>query len=151
MKFEKGKRYIFSKAKWLSDTRNVWIYKIYQPIREWANSSDGKEVRNISIDGMYGYVEKRAVTPKSCDIAKPCLHEVFGQAVKRLLHKDREGEILERINMIEEEIDNHKHSIYLLEDEQEHLLDELREIQEQDRLAEDRAWRNWDLTYRTLD
>jgi hypothetical protein len=62
--------------------------------------------------------------------------------VKRLLHEDREDKLLERISMIEEEIDNHKYSIYLLEDEQETLLDELREIQEQDRLAEDRAWRN---------
>ena len=49
--------------------------------------------------------------------------------------------ILERLSMIEDEIDNHKHSIFLLEDEQEALLDELREIQEQDRQAEDRAWR----------
>jgi len=47
--------------------------------------------------------------------------------------------------MIEDEIDNHKHSIFLLEDEQETLLDELREIQEQDRLAEDRAWRQMKL------
>jgi len=49
--------------------------------------------------------------------------------------------ILERLNMIEDEIDVLKHLIYLLEDEQEHLLEELREIQERDRLAEDRAWR----------
>lgn len=53
--------------------------------------------------------------------------------------------ILERLSMIEDEIDNHKHSIFLLEDEQEHLLEELREIQEQDRLAEDRAWRQMKL------
>ena len=145
MKFQPGKKYIFSKDKWLADTRNVWIYESYQPIREWVNSSDGKEVRNISIDGMYGYVKKHAVTPKSCDIAKPYLHEVFGQAVKRIIQEDREDKILERINMIEDEIDNHKHSIFLLEDEQETLLDELREIQEQDRLAEDRAWRNMKL------
>ena len=49
--------------------------------------------------------------------------------------------IIERLYMIEDEIDVLKHLIYLLEDEQEHLLEELREIQEQDRLAEDRAWR----------
>lgn len=55
--------------------------------------------------------------------------------------EDRADKILERLSMIEDEIDNHKHSIFLLEDEQEMLLDELREIQEQYRLAEDRAWR----------
>ena len=53
--------------------------------------------------------------------------------------------ILERLNMIEDEIDKHKHLIYLLEDEQEHLLEELREIKERDRIAEDRAWRQMKL------
>lgn len=53
--------------------------------------------------------------------------------------------ILERLSMIEDEIDKHKHSIYLLEDEQEHLLEELKEIQERYRLAEDRAWRQMKL------
>ena len=57
----------------------------------------------------------------------------------------RADKILERINMIEDEIDNHEHSIYLLEEEQEHLLEELKEIQEQYRLAEDRAWRQMKL------
>ena len=55
--------------------------------------------------------------------------------------EDRADKILERLSMIEDEIDKHKHSIYLLEEEQEHLLEELKEIQEQYRLAEDRAWR----------
>ena len=142
MKFQPGKKYIFSKAKWLAKTGNVWTYETYLPIREWANKSDGREVVNISADGMLGYVEKHAVTAESCDIAKSAFHEVFSIAVKRILHEDREDKILERINMIEEEIDNHKHSIFLLEDEQEALLDELREIQEQDRLAEDRDWRH---------
>jgi flagellar motility protein MotE (MotC chaperone) len=59
--------------------------------------------------------------------------------------EDRADKILERLSMIEDEIDNHKHSIYLLEDEQEHLLEELKEIQEQYRLAEDRAWRQMKL------
>ena len=59
--------------------------------------------------------------------------------------EDRADKILERLSMIEDEIDKHKHWIYLLEDEQKHLLEELREIQEQDRLAEDRAWRQMKL------
>lgn len=53
--------------------------------------------------------------------------------------------IIERLCMIEDEIDKHEHTISLLEDEQEHLLEELREIQEQYRLAEDRAWRQMKL------
>ena len=59
--------------------------------------------------------------------------------------EDRADKILERLSMIEDEIDKHKHSIYLLEDEQEHLLEELKEIQERYRLAEDRAWRQMKL------
>lgn len=59
--------------------------------------------------------------------------------------EDRADKILERISMIEDEIDKHEHSICLLEDEQEHLLEELREIQEQYHLAEDRAWRQMKL------
>ena len=145
MKFEKGKRYIFSKDKWLMDTGNVWAYELYQPIREWANKSDGKEVRNISIDGMYGYVEKRAVTPKSCDIVKPYLHEVFRQAVKRILHEDREDKLLERINMIEDEINELEMNVSILKDEQDSLLEELRELQNQQRQAEDIAWRQMKL------
>jgi phage shock protein A len=57
----------------------------------------------------------------------------------------RADKILERISMIEDEIDKHEHTISLLEDEREALLDELREIQEQYRLAEDRAWRQMKL------
>ena len=53
--------------------------------------------------------------------------------------------IIERLYMIEDEIDKHEHTISLLEDEQEHLLEELREIQEKDRQAEDRAWRQMKL------
>lgn len=59
--------------------------------------------------------------------------------------EDRADKILERLSMIEDEIDKHKHLFFLLEDERETLLDELREIQEQDRIAEDRAWRQMKL------
>ena len=65
----------------------------------------------------------------------------FEQVAKGFLHKNRKDKILERLSMIEGEIDNHEHTISLLEDEQEHLLEELKEIQERDRIAEDRAWR----------
>lgn len=52
----------------------------------------------------------------------------FEQVAKRLLHKDRKDKILERLSMIEGEIDNHEHTISLLEDEREVLLDKLREF-----------------------
>lgn len=145
MKFQPGKKYIFSKAKWLAKTGNVWTYETYLPIREWANKSDGQEIRNISRDGTFGYVNKHAVTPKSCDIVKPYLHQVFGQAVKRLLHEDREDKLMERINMIEDEIGELEMRISILEEEQDNLMEELKFIQEQERQSEDIAWRNMKL------
>ena len=145
MKFQPGKKYIFSKAKWLMDTGNVWIYESYQPIREWVNNSDGQEIKNITADGTFGYVNKHAVTPKSCEIVKLYLHHVFGQAVKRIIQEDREDKILERINMIEDEINELEMNISILKDEQDSLLEELRELQNQQRQAEDIAWRNMKL------
>jgi hypothetical protein len=145
MKFQPGKKYIFSKAKWLAKTGNVWTYETYLPIREWVNKSDGQEVVSISADGMFGYVEKHAVTPESCDIAKSAFHEVFSTAVKRILHEDREDKLLERINMIEEEIGELEMRISILEEEQDNLMEELKFIQEQERQSEDIAWRNMKL------
>jgi preprotein translocase subunit SecD len=143
--FDKNKKYTFSKAKWLMDTRNVWIYEAYQPIREWADKADGREVVNISADGTVGYVNKHIVTPESCDIAKSAFHEVFSTAVKRILHEDREDKLLERINMIEDEINELEMNVSILQDEQDSLLEELRELQNQQRQAEDIAWRQMKL------
>lgn len=143
--FDKNKKYIFSKAKWLMDTGNVWVYEAYQPIREWADKADGQEVVNISADGTVGYVNKHIVTPESCDIAKSAFHEVFSTAVKRILHEDREDKLLERINMIEDEINELEMNVSILQDEQDSLLEELRELQNQQRQAEDIAWRQMKL------
>jgi len=145
MKFQPGKKYIFSKAKWLAKTGNVWTYETYLPIREWVNKSDGQEVVNISADGTVGYVNKHIVTPESCDIEKSAFHEVFSTAVKRILHEDREDKLLERINMIEDEINELEMNVSILQDEQDSLLEELRELQNQQRQAEDIAWRQMKL------
>lgn len=145
MKFEKGKRYIFSKAKWLMDTENVWIYEAYRSIRDWVDKADGQEVVNISADGTVGYVNKHVVTPEYCDIAKSAFHEVFSTAVKRILREDREDKLLERISMIEDEINELEMNITILKDEQDNLLKELKFIQEQQRRSEDIAWRQMKL------
>ncbi len=123
MKFEKGKRYIFSKDKWLMDTENVWIYEAYRSIRDWVDKADGQEVVNISADGTVGYVNKHVVTPEYCDIAKSVLYNV-----KKFLRADREGKLLERISMIENEINELEMNISILQDEQDSLLEELSEL-----------------------
>ena len=123
MKFEKGKRYTFSKAKWLMDTGNVWIYEAYRSIRDWADKADGQEVVNISADGTVGYVNKHVVTPEYCDIAKSVLYNV-----KKFLRANRESKLLERISMIEDEINELEMNISILQDEQDSLLEELSEL-----------------------
>ena len=123
MKFEKGKRYIFSKDKWLMGTGNVWIYEAYRSIRDWVDKADGQEVVNISADGTVGYVNKHVVTPESCDIAKSVLYNV-----KKFLRADREDKLLERISMIEDEINELEMNISILQDEQDSLLEELSKL-----------------------
>ena len=98
MKFQPGKRYIFSKAKWLMDTGNVWAYETYRSIRDWVNESDGQEV--VNIDGTVGYVNKHIVTPESCDIIKSNRRTTLRNAVNRLLLMDKHAQLHEVINML---------------------------------------------------
>ncbi len=49
--------------------------------------------------------------------------------------------LIERINEIEDAINQHQHSIFLLENEKNMLIDELDYMQEQERETEDIAWR----------
>ena len=100
MKFQPGKRYIFSKAKWLMDTGNVWTYESYQSIRDWADKADGQEVVNISADGTVGYVNKHIVTPESCDIIKSNRRTTLRNTVKCLLLMDKHAQLHEVINML---------------------------------------------------
>ena len=98
--FDKNKKYIFSKAKWLMDTGNVWTYESYQSIRDWADKADGQEVVNISADGKVGYVNKHMVTPESCDIIKSNRRTTLRNAVNRLLLMDKHAQLHEVINML---------------------------------------------------
>ena len=98
--FDKNKKYIFSKAKWLMDTGNVWTYESYQSIRDWADKADGQEVVNISADGTVGYVNKHIVTPESCDIIKSNRRTTLRNAVNRLLLMDKHAQLHEVINML---------------------------------------------------
>ena len=91
--FDKNKKYIFSKAKWLMDTGNVWTYESYQSIRDWADKADGQEVVNISADGTVGYVNKHIVTPESCDIIKSNRRTTLRNAVKCLLLMDKHAQL----------------------------------------------------------
>ena len=100
MRFQPGKRYIFSKDKWLMDTGNVWTYESYQSIRDWADKADGQEVINISADGTVGYVNKHIVTPESCDIIKSNRRTTLRNAVNRLLLMDKHAQLHEVINML---------------------------------------------------
>lgn len=53
--------------------------------------------------------------------------------------------LIERFYEIEEQIDQHNHSIFLLEDEKMTLLYEVNYMQEQEKEAQDIAWRQMKL------
>ena len=53
--------------------------------------------------------------------------------------------LIERINEIGDLISQHQHSIFLLEEELEMLLDDLSKLQEKQQQADDRAWRQMKL------
>ena len=54
-------------------------------------------------------------------------------------------ELLDRKSEIMEAIDNHRYTIFLLEDELEQIEEELAELHDQQRQAEDLAWRQMKL------
>ena len=53
--------------------------------------------------------------------------------------------IINRIYEIDDLINQHQHSIFLLEQEKEELLDELTELKREQRQAENIAWRQMKL------
>ncbi|NLL35654.1 MAG: hypothetical protein GX257_10190 [Clostridiales bacterium] len=53
--------------------------------------------------------------------------------------------IIDRINEIDDLINQHQYSIFLLEQEKETLLDELSELKREQRQAEKIAWRQMKL------
>jgi prefoldin subunit 5 len=53
--------------------------------------------------------------------------------------------IIDRINEIEDLINQHQYSIYLLEEEKEELLDELTELKREQHQAENISWRQMKL------
>ncbi len=53
--------------------------------------------------------------------------------------------LIDRINEIGDEISQHQHSIFLLEEELEMLLDDLSKLQEKQHQADDRDWQKMKL------
>jgi len=62
-----------------------------------------------------------------------------------VLEEARRERLMKRYYEIQEEIDNHRHAIYLLEDELEQITEELEELNEGDRQSENIAWRQMKL------
>lgn len=102
MKFQPGKRYIFSKDKWLADTGNVFIYKNNPYIRLAVNKADGREVKIIFQDVVGRVAGLPVVRPEHCDEIIPEICTVPAAKVENI-----EDELLDRKSDIEEAIDKH--------------------------------------------
>lgn len=99
-KFEEGKRYIFSRDKWLMDTGNVLLYKGNPHLRQEVDKSDGKEVKNLNEIENCGFVGSLIVYPEECDIIESKRKTTFREAVNRLLLEDKHAQLHEVINML---------------------------------------------------
>lgn len=103
MTFDKNKRYIFSRDKWLADTRNALPYKSNPVLRQMIDESDGNEIGEYRYDNMFGLVSGAhalLVHRKSCDIIESKRRTTFRDAVNHLLLRDKQAQLHEVINML---------------------------------------------------
>gem|GEM_PF-5681911 len=142
--FKPGKRYRFSKNKWLADTGNSLIYQNNSCKKKMIDEIDGREVEVIFANGEIGFIGgvDVAIFPEYCEEMGEVREMRYSESV---LEEARRQRLMKRYYEIQEEIDNHKHAIYLLEDELEQITEELEEFNECDRQSENIAWRQMKL------
>lgn len=99
-RFIPGKRYIFSKDKWLADTGNVLLYKSNPYLRQAVDKADGKEVERIEDCQIFVSIDGLIATPEHCDIIESKRRTTFREAVNRLLLEDKHAQLHEVINML---------------------------------------------------
>lgn len=100
MTFDKNKRYIFSKDKWLADTGNVLLYQGNPYLRQKVDNAHGKEVETIEGYDKYISVDGFITTPEFCDIIESKRRTTFRDAVNHLLLRDKQAQLHEVINML---------------------------------------------------
>ena len=69
VKFQPGKRYIFSKDKWLADTGNSLIYQNNPCKKKMIDEIDSREVEVIFANGEIGFIGgiEVAIFPEYCE------------------------------------------------------------------------------------
>ena len=100
MTFDKNKRYIFSRDKWLADTGNVLLYQGNPYLRQKVDEAHGQEVETIEGYDKYISVDGFITTLEFCDIAESKRRTTFREAVNRLLLEDKHAQLHEVINML---------------------------------------------------
>ncbi len=98
--FISGKKYIFSRDKWLMVTGNVLLYKGNPHLRQIVDKADGEEITDICKTINCGYAGRLVVHPQECDIAESKRRTTFREAVNRLLLRDKQAQLHEAINML---------------------------------------------------
>ena len=127
--FINGKKYIFSRDKWLADTGNVLLYKGNPHLRQEVDKSDGKEVKNLNEIENCGFVGSLIVYPEECDIIESKRRTSFRKIVAEL-KRDDWNKLLAKINELEDVIEAHRTSIFILENEQRRALEKLKRLEE---------------------
>ncbi len=100
MAFEEGKKYIFSKDKWLSDTGNVLLYQGNPYLRQMVDNAHGKETEAIEGYNKCRSVDGFITTVEYCDIITSKRRTTFRDAVNGLLLRDKHAQLHEVINML---------------------------------------------------
>ncbi len=81
-KFEEGKKYIFSKDKWLSDTGNALLYQGNPYLRQMVDNAHGRETEAIEGYNKCRSVDGFITTPEYCEELKFNQRIVLGEDVK---------------------------------------------------------------------
>ena len=84
-KFEEGKKYIFSKDKWLSDTGNALLYQGNPYLRQMVDNAHGKETEAIEGYNKCRSVDGFITTPEYCDVIESKRKTTFRDIAKLLL------------------------------------------------------------------
>lgn len=98
--FEEGKKYIFSKDKWLSDTGNALLYQGNPYLRQMVDNAHGKETEAIEGYNKCRSVDGFITTPEYCVVIESKRKTTFRDIVNDLLLRDKQTQLREVINML---------------------------------------------------
>lgn len=106
-KFVQGKRYIFSRDKWLADTGNAILYQNCSWIKQQIDSIDGKEIEGFMYDYAFGRIGDISAARIYCDVIESERKSAFARAIDQFFTLDKQAikqaMLVEEIDMLKAE------------------------------------------------